>query len=75
VAFVGTVGELPKLELTAVGDAVNVTARLGSVAGADEVLVTFVAARAAGLGEAGLERRDLELKGKGQPTPVLVLAP
>jgi adenylate cyclase len=75
VAFVGTVGELPKLELTAVGDAVNVTARLASVAGADEVLVTLVAARAAGLGEAGHERRDLELKGKSQPTPVLVLAP
>lgn len=73
VAFVGTVGEPPKLELTAVGDAVNVTARLASVAGADEVLVTLSAARAAGLGEAGLERRDLALKGKSQPTPVLVL--
>jgi adenylate cyclase len=73
VAFVGTVGELPKLELTAMGDAVNVAARLASVAGADEILVSLAAARAATLIEDGLERRDLELKGKSEPTPVLVL--
>jgi adenylate cyclase len=73
IAFVGTVGEAPKIELTAIGDAVNVAARLASVAGPNEILVSVVAARAAGIADDGLERRDLELKGKSEPTAVLVL--
>lgn len=72
-AFVGTVGDGPHIELTALGDPVNVAARLASAAGAGEVLVTLTAARAAKLGEDQLERRDLELKGKSAATPVLVV--
>jgi adenylate cyclase len=61
-------------ELTALGDPVNVAARLASAAGAGEILVTLTAARAARLAEVGLERRDLELKGKSSSTPVLVMS-
>jgi adenylate cyclase len=73
VAFVGTVGDGAHVELTALGDPVNVAARLASAAGAGEILVTLTAARAANLMEGGLERRDLDLKGKTAPTRVLVL--
>jgi adenylate cyclase len=73
VAFVGTVGEAPHIELTALGDPVNVAARLASAAGAGEILITLPAARAADLGQEGLERRSLDLKGKSLPVPVVVL--
>ena len=65
-------GEGAHTEITALGDAVNTTARLASVAQAGEVLVTTSAADAAGLDRA-LERRSLELKGKELPTEVVVL--
>jgi class 3 adenylate cyclase len=54
------------------GDMVNVTARLSSVAAAGEALVTAAGAEAAGL-EPGLERRMLALKGKTEPVEVVVL--
>jgi adenylate cyclase len=72
LAWVGAVGDESHTELTALGDSVNVTARLASAAGAGEILVTIAAAQAAGL-EPGLERRDLELKGKEQATAVVSL--
>jgi adenylate cyclase len=72
VAFVGAVGEAPVTELTALGDVVNTTARLASVASAGEVLITAAAATAAGFDIDGLERRSLELKGKREVTPVVV---
>jgi len=71
-AWVGAVGEGGHTEITALGDAVNTTARLASVAQAGEILVTTSAADAAGL-ERSLERRSLELRGKEQPTEVVVL--
>ena len=73
IAFVGAVGSGAHTELTALGDPVNVAARLASAAAAGEVLVTVDAARAANLDEAGLERRELDLKGKSERTSVLVL--
>lgn len=75
LAYVGAVGEGDQVDITAMGDAVNVTARLASAAGAGEILVTTSAARAAKLEPADLERRTLELKGKTLPTEVLVLRP
>jgi adenylate cyclase len=72
IAYVGSIGEENDTELTAMGDIVNVTARLSSVAGAGEILVTAAAAAAAGL-DSGLERRSLELKGKSEPVEVVVL--
>jgi len=71
-AWVGAVGEGGHTQITALGDAVNTTARLASVAQAGEILVTTSAADAAGL-EGSLERRSLELKGKEMPTEVVVL--
>jgi len=75
VAFVGSVADPPATTFTALGDVVNVAARLASAARAGELLVTLVAAEAAQLGSeriAALERRDLELRGKAEPVPVLV---
>jgi adenylate cyclase len=78
VAFVGSVAEPPATTFTALGDVVNVAARLASAAAAGELLVTANAIEAAGL-EAGatdaLEHRDLDLKGKAESVPVLVLGP
>ena len=71
VAFVGSVGQGPDTELTAMGDPVNVTARLAAAAGPGEILVTAAAAAVAGE-TAGLERRSLELKGKAGLTDVVV---
>jgi adenylate cyclase len=73
VAFVGTVGEGDHTEFTAMGDPVNIAARLASAAGGGEVLVTSAAAQSAGLDVTGLEHRNLALKGKTQPTEVVVL--
>jgi adenylate cyclase len=70
--WMGAIGEGSHVELTAVGDAVNVTARLASAATAGEILVSVEAALAAGLDPA-LERRSLELKGKQLPTDVVSL--
>jgi adenylate cyclase len=72
IAYVGSIGQESDTELTAMGDIVNVTARLSSVAGAGEILVTAASAAEAGL-DSGLERRVLELKGKSEPVEVVVL--
>ena len=73
VAFVGAVGEGNGTSLTALGDAVNVTARLASAAGPGELLVTDDAARAARIETGALERRDLELRGKSERVQVVVI--
>lgn len=72
-AFVGSVGETHTAAMTALGDVVNVTARLASAAGPGEILVNDRAAERAGLGTASLEVRQLELKGKSQLTTVYVI--
>ncbi len=72
LAWVGAVGDETHVELTVLGDAVNTTARLASVASAGEILVTTEAADRANL-DRGLERRSLDLKGKELPTEVVVL--
>ena len=72
VAYVGSIGEGSDTEMTAMGDVVNVTARLSSMAAAGEILVTAAASAAASL-SADLPRRTLQLKGKSEPTDVVVL--
>ena len=72
MAWVGAVGSGTHTELTAVGDAVNTTARLAAAAAAGEILVTTDAATAAGL-DSSLERKPLELRGKQQITEVVTL--
>jgi adenylate cyclase len=73
VAYVGSVGQGMDSEMTAMGDAVNTTARLSSAAAAGEILMPAEAAAKAGVPAEGLERRSLELKGKTNPIDVLVL--
>jgi adenylate cyclase len=70
-AFVGTVGADERLDFTALGDAVNVAARLGGAAGAGELLASDAAWRAAGRG--GGERRLQPIHGRAEPLEVVVL--
>lgn len=70
LAWFGVVGEESHNELTAVGDTVNVAARLASLAQAGEVLVSADAAASSDL-DPGLERRSLDLKGKELATEVV----
>ena len=73
-AFVGAVGSQSTIsDFTALGDAVNVTARLASVAPVGEVLISessYPAARDE-LGE--LEVRQLDMKGRDAAIGVHVL--
>jgi adenylate cyclase len=73
VAYVGAVGIADHIEFTALGDVVNVTARLASVAGSGELLLTDAAAQAGGWPGEGRERRQLELRGKSDVTSVIVV--
>lgn len=74
-AFVGVVGgeEGTPQDFTALGDNVNIAARLASNAGPGEVLISDAAYTAAGLDLGDLEYRQLELKGKNETTGVRVL--
>jgi adenylate cyclase len=65
----GTTGE----DFTALGDAVNITARLASAAGAGEVIVSVAAAEAAGMPADQLERRTVGIRGRAEPIEVIVL--
>ena len=73
LAYVGAIGDGPDTELTAMGDTVNITARLASAAGAGEILVTEPAIANAGVAAESAERRTLTLKGKSEPVEVSVL--
>lgn len=72
-AFVGSVGQGVAAELTALGDVVNVAARLASAAAAGEILCTTAAAGAAELPTEQLELRRLNLRGKSEATEVVVV--
>jgi class 3 adenylate cyclase len=72
-AFVGTVGRAGGLiELTAIGESINVAARLASVAAAGELVCSEAAYVASGLTHPG-ERREVVLKGVSAAVPVRVL--
>ena len=71
-SFVGSVGEGDVRDFTALGDTVNVAARLTGLAGAGEILISAEAAAAGGLETTGLERRTLELRGRDQTLDVWV---
>jgi adenylate cyclase len=74
-AFVGIIGGVDgsPTDFTALGDNVNITARLASNAAAGEVLISDSAYEASGLDLGNLEQRQLELKGKSEPTGVRIL--
>lgn len=73
-AYVGLVGaEGGVCDLTAMGDAMNVAARLTSEAEAGEAMISEAACQAAGIDSAGLVRRHLELKGRAEPVEARAL--
>ena len=73
-AFVGVVGGGEKIDFTALGDTVNVAARLGSVAGPGELLVSDEAWARAGLSVAAPSplRREIEVAGRTGSLGVVV---
>lgn len=70
VSLVGSEGGVG--DLTALGDSMNITARLASQAGAGEILVSESTYNQAGF-KANVEKRTLELKGRTEPVNVYVL--
>jgi adenylate cyclase len=73
-AFVGsTATDGVVSDFTALGDAVNTTARLASVARAGELLVSLDAATEADLDDAGSERRVVDVRGRTEPIAVLAM--
>jgi adenylate cyclase len=74
VAYVGAVGsDSTVADFTALGDAVNVTARLASLASAGEALISEAAYTASGSDIGDFERRELSVKGRDAPLWVRVL--
>jgi len=75
LAYVGIVGgtEGRPADFTALGDNVNITARLASHAGPGEILISEATYTGACLDPGDLERQQLELKGKSEPILVRVL--
>ena len=74
-AWVGVVGgvEGNPTDFTALGDNVNIAARLASNAKTGEVLISDSTYTASGLDLGELEHRQLELKGKSEPIGVRVM--
>jgi adenylate cyclase len=71
-AWFGAIGEGAHVEISIVGDTINVTARLAARAEAGEILVSAEAAEKAGL-DPSLPRRALQLKGREEPIEVVSL--
>lgn len=74
-AFVGSTGAGGTVtDFTALGDVVNITARLASEAAAGEVLVSIRAAIAAGyLDSSALEHRTLHVRGRSDAVEVVAI--
>ena len=76
IAFVGTVGSSEEIsDFTALGDSVNTTARLASLAAAGELLVSVAAAESAGMTTDGLDRRTVDVRGREAGLDVYSLRP
>lgn len=73
LAYVGVVGGGDDPDFSALGDVVNVAARLGSQAAAGELLVSADAARAGGLTVDKDSLQTIEIAGREQPLQVLSL--
>lgn len=73
-AFVGAIGSKDDvIEITALGDAVNITARLSQAAGPGEIIVSEEACAAAEMDCENFESRQLSLKGRSEPVNVRVI--
>jgi adenylate cyclase len=74
VAFVGSTATNEVVnDFTALGDAVNTTARLAGEAAGGELLVSLDAATAAGTETSDLEHRTIEVRGRTEPVEVVAL--
>jgi adenylate cyclase len=74
LAYVGMVGSEGGIsDVTAMGDAMNITARLTELAAPGEALISQAAFDAAKIENGSYERRRLELKGRSEPIDVRVL--
>ena len=72
-AYVGAVGEQGKnVDIAVLGDNVNIAARLTGQAKAGEIVISDNTIRLGGLDKAGLESRNLALKGKVDPVEVWI---
>jgi adenylate cyclase len=74
-AFVGVLGSGEKFDFSALGDTVNVAARLGAIAGPGEVVASRLVWVAAGREGAPGEARRVEVTGRHEPVDVVVLQP
>lgn len=74
IAYFGAMGNADGLtEISAIGDEVNLAARLASKASQGEIIVSEQALNQAGMAFTGLESRSLELKGISEPIQVRVM--
>jgi adenylate cyclase len=74
-AFLGVLGSGERLDFSALGDPVNVAARLGALAGPGEVVASRDAwSRAAGAAIAG-DSRQVEIVGRHEPLEVVAIGP
>ena len=74
VAYFGAMGTADGLiEISAIGDEVNLAARLASKAAPGEIIVSEQAIKAAGIDGSKLETRSLELKGISEPVLARVM--
>jgi adenylate cyclase len=71
-AFVGAIGSAEKIDFTALGDTVNIAARLGGLAGPSELLVSRTAWDRAGRGVPP-EERDVGIAGRTGGLAVVAL--
>jgi adenylate cyclase len=72
-AYVGAIGRAGRMvTISALGDTVNVAARLAAAAGPGEMLVSDDACRAAGVHRDAHAQRELALKGRSVPVTVRV---
>ena len=75
VAYFGTVAGIDDSlsDVTALGESVNVASRIVASAAAGEALISDVAYQRAGVDLGDLERRELEVRGRGEPITVHVV--
>ncbi len=74
-AFVGVLGADDRLDFSALGDSVNIAARLGAAAEPGRLLVSDLAWTASGFAGSGppIARRSLDVAGRHEPVDVLDL--
>jgi adenylate cyclase len=73
-AYVGTVGGERITDVTAIGDDVNIAARLASAAGAGTIVASEAACTAAGIADRYSPLVEMELKGKTSRVPVRIIS-